>query len=132
MSGQEQPTMRALIVDDSRAIRAIIARTLKELGVAETFEAANGKDALAAMAAKGPFQLAMVDWNMPVMNGYEFLVEARTTVTSEVMKIIMCTTETEVEQVAKALSAGADEYVMKPFTKEAVQSKLEMLGLSGT
>ncbi len=124
--------MRALIVDDSRAIRAIIARTLKELGVAETFEAANGKDALAAMAAKGPFQLAMVDWNMPVMNGYEFLVEARTTVTSEVMKIIMCTTETEVEQVAKALSAGADEYVMKPFTKEAVQSKLEMLGLSGT
>ncbi len=124
--------MRALIVDDSRAIRAIIARTLKELGVAETVEAANGKDALAAMAAKGPFQLAMVDWNMPVMNGYEFLVEARTTVTSEVMKIIMCTTETEVEQVAKALSAGADEYVMKPFTKEAVQSKLEMLGLSGT
>ena len=123
--------MRVLIIDDSRAIRAIIKRTLGELGIAECVEAGNGKEALEQLAAKGPFQLAMVDWNMPVMNGHDFVKAARATVTSEAMKIVMCTTETEIEQVTKALEAGADEYVMKPFTKDAIQSKLEMLGLIG-
>jgi two-component system chemotaxis response regulator CheY len=121
--------MRALIIDDSRAIRAIIARTLKELGATETVEASNGREGLDKLAAHGPFQLAMVDWNMPVMNGYEFVVEARTKVDRDAMKIVMCTTETEVEQVTKALEGGADEYVMKPFTVDAIRSKLEMLGL---
>jgi two-component system, chemotaxis family, chemotaxis protein CheY len=123
--------MRALIIDDSRAIRAIIKRTLMELGAAECVEAGNGKEGLDQISAKGPFQLAMVDWNMPEMNGYDFVKAARETVPSDVMKIVMCTTETEVEQVSRALEAGADEYVMKPFTKEAIQSKLEMLGLVG-
>ena len=121
--------MRALIIDDSRAIRAIIARTLKELGVSECVEAGNGKEALIALAAKGPFSFAMVDWNMPEMNGLDFVVEARKNVPSDQMKIIMCTTETEIEQMTKAIEAGADEYLMKPFTKDAIQSKLEMLGL---
>ncbi len=123
--------MRALIIDDSRAIRAIITRTLTELGVSECVEAGNGKEALAALAAKGPFSFAMVDWNMPEMNGFDFVVEARKSVTSDQMKIIMCTTEIEIEQMTKAIEAGADEYVMKPFTKDAIQSKLEMLGLVG-
>ncbi len=123
--------MRALIIDDSRAIRAIIRRTLGELGIADCIEAGNGREGLTALAGQGPFGFAMVDWNMPEMNGYDFVVAARTTVPSDVMKIIMCTTETEIEQVTKALEAGADEYVMKPFTKEAIQSKLEMLGLVG-
>jgi two-component system, chemotaxis family, chemotaxis protein CheY len=123
--------MRALIIDDSRAIRAIIKRTLGELGVTEFAEAGNGKEGLAQLTDVGPFQLAMVDWNMPEMNGYDFVKAARASVSSDVMKIIMCTTETEVEQVSKALEAGADEYVMKPFTKDAIQSKLEMLGLIG-
>ena len=123
--------MRALIIDDSRAIRSIIARTLAEIGISETVQAGNGKEGLAALAAKGPFQLAMVDWNMPEMNGYDFVVEARKTVDHDAMKIVMCTTETEVEQVTKALEAGADEYVMKPFTTDAIRSKLEMLGLAG-
>ena len=69
--------MRVLIIDDSRAIRAIIGRTLRELGFTETIEAGNGKEGLAQLAAKGPFDLAMVDWNMPEMNGYEFLKAAR-------------------------------------------------------
>lgn len=123
--------MRVLIIDDSRAIRAIIKRTLAELGASECVEAANGKEGLAQLAAKGPFNLAMVDWNMPEMNGYEFVLEARKSVPSDTMKIVMCTTETEVEQVTRALEGGADEYVMKPFTKDAIQSKLEMLGLIG-
>lgn len=121
--------MRVLIIDDSRAIRAIIARTFKELGITETAEAGNGKEGLDRLRDQGPFQLAMVDWNMPVLNGLDFVTAARQTIPSEAMKIIMCTTETEVEQVMKALGAGADEYVMKPFTKEAIQSKLELLGL---
>ena len=124
--------MRALIIDDSRAIRAIIARTLRDLGVTETVEAANGQEALEKLRSAGPFQMAMVDWNMPVMNGYEFVKAARAEVSSEQMKIIMCTTETEIDQVSKALEAGADEYVMKPFTPETIQSKLDMLGLLGT
>ncbi|MCX8039277.1 MAG: response regulator [Planctomycetota bacterium] len=123
--------MRALVIDDSRAVRSVICRTLAELGFAECVQAGNGQEALAALEERGPFQLAMVDWNMPVMNGYDFVVAARTRISSEQMKIVMCTTETEAEQISKALAAGADEYVMKPFTKEAIQSKLEMLGLIG-
>lgn len=123
--------MRVLIIDDSRAIRAIIKRTMIELGASECVEAANGREGLLHLAERGPFSLAMVDWNMPEMNGYDFVCAARKTVPSDAMKIVMCTTETEVEQVTRALEAGADEYVMKPFTKEAVQSKLEMLGLVG-
>lgn len=123
--------MRVLILDDSRAIRAIIRRTLAELGATGFVEASNGKEGLAKLAAEGPFQLAMVDWNMPEMNGYDFVKAARATVPSEAMRIVMCTTETEIEQVSKALTVGADEYVMKPFTKDAIQSKLEMLGLIG-
>lgn len=123
--------MRVLIIDDSRAIRAIIKRTMAELGASECVEAGNGREGLRHLAEHGPFALAMVDWNMPEMNGYDFVCEARKSVASDVMKIVMCTTETEVEQVTRALEAGADEYVMKPFTKEAIQSKLEMLGLVG-
>lgn len=123
--------MRALVIDDSRAVRAVICRTLAELGITECVQAGNGQEALAALEAQGPFDLAMVDWNMPVMNGYDFVVEARRRVPSERMKIVMCTTETEIEQISKALAAGADEYVMKPFTKDAIQSKLAMLGLIG-
>jgi two-component system chemotaxis response regulator CheY len=121
--------MRALIIDDSRAIRAVIARTLKELGFEATVEAGNGAEALHALFAKGPFDLCMVDWNMPEKNGYEFVKEARAA--GATCKMVMCTTETEIEQVSKALEAGADEYVMKPFSKDAIQSKLEMLGLVG-
>lgn len=123
--------MRALIIDDSRAMRAIIVRILKDLGITDCVEAANGKEGLEALAAKGPFQLAMVDWHTPVMNGYEFLVAARALPAHAGMKIVMCTTETEVGHLNKALVAGADEYVMKPFTKDGLLSKLQLLGLLG-
>jgi two-component system chemotaxis response regulator CheY len=121
--------MRVLIVDDSRAVRAILARALAELGFADQAEAADGRQALAAIASRGPFDLAMVDWNMPVMDGLAFVEEARRTIPSERMRIVMCTTETEADQIAKALTAGADEYIMKPFTADALRSKLELLGL---
>lgn len=124
--------MRALIIDDSRAMRAIIRRMLHDLGVVDCAEAGNGEEALVALVASGPFDLAMVDWHMPVMDGYQFVQAVHATRAHAAMKILMCTTETEVGHMAKALEAGADEYVMKPFTKEAIQSKLQILGLIAT
>lgn len=123
--------MRVLIVDDSRAVRAILARALADLGFTDQAEAADGRQALAAVAGRGPFGLALVDWNMPVMDGLAFVEEVRRTIPSDAMRIVMCTTETEAEQIAKALTAGADEYIMKPFTADALRSKLELLGLLG-
>lgn len=119
--------MRVLIIDDSRAMRALLKAAIKPLG-AESVEAANGQEGLDRLAASGPFDLILVDWNMPVMNGLEFVANARPKVGPDV-KIVMVTTEVEMTQVAKALNAGADEYVMKPFTNEILRDKLSMLGV---
>jgi len=122
--------MRALIIDDSRAMRAIMRRALNELGIVDCVEAGNGQEALLALAAaSAPIGLAMVDWHMPVMDGLDFVKTVRATTPSAQLKIVMCTTETEIGHMVQALEAGADEYVMKPFTKEAIQSKLQILGL---
>jgi len=120
--------MRALVIDDSRAIRLILSRTLQELGFA-TLEAANGKEALTVLEREGPVELALVDWNMPEMNGLEFVQAARARPAWGSMRMMMVTTETEIERVVKALEAGADEYVMKPFTREVIAEKLAILGL---
>jgi two-component system chemotaxis response regulator CheY len=120
--------VKALIVDDSRAMRMIIGRTLKSLGF-EIVEAGNGREALDAIAASGPFAVALVDWNMPVMDGYEFVCTSRTNPANKDMLIMMVTTETEHSQVVRALLAGASEYLMKPFGPEAIAEKLALLGL---
>ena len=122
--------MRALVVDDSRAIRTIIGKILRELGF-EVLEACHGREGLDQMAS-GPVDLAMVDWNMPEMNGFEFLCAARANPAYSGTRILMVTTETEMSQVARALEAGADEYVMKPFTKDILIEKLQVVGLSPT
>lgn len=122
--------MRALVIDDSRAMRTILKSLLAELGF-QTAEAPDGKRALEVLAAQGPFDLCMVDWNMPEMNGYEFVKAARAIRANDHTRLLMCTTETEMSQVQKALEAGANEYVMKPFTKEVVRDKLAMLGVTG-
>jgi two-component system chemotaxis response regulator CheY len=121
--------MKALVVDDSRAIRGIVGGYLKELGF-DTLEASNGREALERLKDRGPVELAMVDWNMPEMNGYEFVCAVRKDNTHAEMKIVMVTTETEMAQMVKALTAGAQEYIMKPFTKEIVSDKLTLLGLT--
>ena len=120
--------MRALVIDDSRAARMAVARILLEIGI-ECDEAENGSQALEMLKKSGPFDLAMVDWNMPVMNGYELVREVRRNAALVDLKLIMVTTENELSQVVKALSAGANEYVMKPFTDEMILEKLELLGL---
>ena len=120
--------MRALIVDDSKAMRMIVGRSLKSLGI-EVVEACDGLDALERLKDSGQFDVALVDWNMPEMNGYEFICAVRADAAYSDLKLMMVTTEAEMSQVVKALEAGANEYVMKPFTKEMIQEKLQLLGL---
>lgn len=93
-------------------------------------EAGQGAEALDQLQQSGPLDLALVDWNMPVMTGYEFLQQIRAKREFDPMPIMMVTTETEMSQVQRALEAGANEYVMKPFTEEALREKLLLLGLA--
>jgi two-component system chemotaxis response regulator CheY len=123
---------KAMIVDDSRAIRMILRRILLEEGY-EVREAGNGDEALALMQAEpGAIRLALVDWNMPGMNGLELLKKLRLSHNSNSLKVIMVTTESEVGHMTSALEAGADEYVMKPFTKEMLREKLTFIGAAPT
>ena len=119
--------MRALIVDDSSAMRKIMGRILEKAGF-EIDLATDGRNALSVLSEIPMPQVALVDWNMPEMNGLEFVQNVRANGTYDAMKIMMVTTETESEQMISALEAGANEYTMKPFTKEAILEKLRMLG----
>lgn len=118
--------MRALVIDDSRAVRLIVRNILQEIGV-EVVEAANGADALAQMPRVPNLALILVDWNMPVMDGLAFVTAVRAQRIYDGVRIMMVTTETESEQVTRALTAGADEYLMKPFTKDVLVAKLKLL-----
>ncbi len=120
--------MKALVVDDSRATRTILRNALKEEGF-EVFEAGDGRQALEELKKIGIADLALVDWNMPVMNGYELICEVRSRKELDSMAIMMVTTESESSQVQRAIDAGANEYVMKPFTSEVLREKLLLLGL---
>jgi two-component system chemotaxis response regulator CheY len=120
---------RALVVDDSRTIRVILRRILAELGY-EVCEAGNGVEALQLIEAERPdLSLALLDWNMPEMNGLELLKQLRQNSALSALKVVMVTTEAELGHMVTALEAGANEYVMKPFTKEILQEKLEIIGM---
>ena len=120
--------MRAIVVDDSRAIRSILGNILKELGF-EVNDAKHGMEALEKLRQLGPHDLALVDWNMPEMGGLEFVKAARAMKDMTRMPIMMVTSESQISQVMAAIEAGANEYVMKPFTKEVILDKLNLLGL---
>jgi len=120
--------MLALVIDDSRVMRLILSRMLRELGM-DVAEAPDGLDALALFEGGLSPELVLVDWNMPRMTGIEFIVAVRQPPLSSTARLVMVTTETEVVQVLRALEAGADEYVMKPFTKDSILEKLQLLGL---
>jgi len=122
--------VRALIVDDSKTMRRIVAKVVKENGFETIVEAENGEEAMTRLRDSGadaPLQLALVDWNMPVMDGLSFVKAARAEGFSE-LPIIMITTEGSMEYVTRAIEAGANEYLMKPFTKESLRDKLVLLG----
>lgn len=119
--------MRALIVDDSRFVRGFLRGLLEERGI-ECEEAADGQAGLDKLNLSPAFDVALLDWNMPVMNGLEMLEHLRAEGFSQ-MKVMMVTTEAENDFILRALDAGADEYLMKPFDEEALGEKLAMLGL---
>ncbi len=118
--------MKALVVNDSRAMRTIIGQILKGIGF-EIVEAGNGKEGLERLGAGQLPRLAMVNWNMPEMNGLDFVKAVRRRPEFNAMRILMVTTETEMTRMAEALAQGVDEYVMKPFTKDVILQKLEQL-----
>ena len=119
---------KAMVIDDSRAIRMILSNMLVELGC-EVEAAVNGKDGFDKAAKGSDWTVFLVDWNMPEMTGLEFVREIRKDSRYEATRIMMVTTETEMTQVIRALDAGANEYVMKPFTKDMIAEKLRMLGV---
>ncbi len=119
----------ALVIDDSRAIRMILGRTLNRFGY-EVFSASNGREALELIGQRGlNLSVILVDWNMPEMNGLEFVKTLRANPKFSRVPLMMVTTETEIEQMYRALEAGANEYVMKPFTDEVIADKLRILGV---
>ena len=120
--------MRALIVDDSRFVRGFVRGLLEPKGFA-CEEAADGQAALELLRGEKTFDLALVDWNMPVMNGLDMLQHLRAEGFTGI-KVMMVTTEAENDFIVRALEAGADEYLMKPFDGEAMTEKLAMLGLA--
>jgi len=120
--------MHALIVDDSRAIRTIVGRLVRELGF-EVVEAHDGKHALTQLEAHPHVSLALVDWNMPELDGFGLIQAIRASRRWDGVKIVMVTTESEAPQMARAMAAGANQYVTKPFTKDDLLSKLALIGI---
>lgn len=121
--------MRALIVDDSRFVRGFLRGLLEARGV-ECEEAGDGQAGLARLHDGSAYDLALLDWNMPVMGGLEMLKQMRAEGFRST-KVMMVTTEAENEFIVQALEAGADEYLMKPFGEDALEEKLVMLELDG-
>ena len=123
-------TVHAIVIDDSSAMRRILRRIVSQFGF-EVCEAANGREALDVLEASDPLpDLALIDWNMPEMNGLEFIHAVRQDPRYSRLTLLMVTTESEQSQIVRALAAGAHEYLIKPFTADAVAEKLELLGLT--
>jgi two-component system, chemotaxis family, chemotaxis protein CheY len=120
---------KAMVIDDSKAIRMILTRSLNKLGY-EVCTAVDGKEALAILDEQSPkLAFLLVDWNMPEVSGLEFIQRMRLMPSYADVPLMMVTTETEVDQMVLALEAGANEYVMKPFTDEIIADKLRLMGV---
>ena len=118
---------RCLVVDDSRVIRKVARRILEDMRF-EIEEAADGMEALQACRRRMP-DAVLLDWAMPVMSGIDFLKQLRSDPGGDGPTVVFCTTENDVEKIAEALKAGADEYMMKPFDGDILHSKFAEAGL---
>jgi two-component system chemotaxis response regulator CheY len=116
-----------LIVDDSRVVRKVARRILEDLEF-EIEEAADGKLALEACQRRLP-DVVLLDWNMPVMNGLEFLIELRQLPGGDRPIVVFCTTENDIAHIQAAIGAGANEYIMKPFDSDIIHAKFAQVGL---
>jgi two-component system chemotaxis response regulator CheY len=123
----ERAVKTCLVVDDSRVIRKVARRALEDIGF-EIAEAADGMEALAWCRAAMPDAI-LLDWNMPVMNGLEFLQRLRQEPGGDTPVVVFCTVENRVENIRLALDTGADEYIMKPFDGEIIAAKFAEAGL---
>ncbi|MEX5720806.1 response regulator [Geodermatophilus maliterrae] len=121
-------TVRALVIDDSRAMRRIVTGILGDLGY-ETRQAGHGQEALDVLHEGWAPDLCTIDWNMPVMDGLQFVHAVRANPDWRTVSLVMVTSESEHGQIVRALAAGAHEYVIKPFTADALRDKLALLGL---
>ena len=119
--------MLALIIDDSRAMRRILRQIVEPLGF-QIAEAGNGVEGLRRLAEHRETELVLVDWNMPEMNGIDFVKVVRSDPRNRQIKVVMVTTETEPSKMARALMMGVDEFIMKPFTPDVVFDKLQLIG----
>ena len=120
--------MRALVIDDSHAMRSILTGILGEIG-SEVVQAEDAEMASEILESDHDFDFALVDWNLPAMSGLDLVREVRALAAADDIRLMMVTTETELERVTQALEAGADEYIMKPFDKEMLLEKLALLGV---
>ena len=120
--------MLALVVDDSRAMRLVLKKIMNDVGF-EVSEAGDGSEALIRLKQLDSVDLMLVDWNMPVMDGLEFVRAVRKDQSYDEVPVMMVTTEDGMDKIVEALEAGANEYVMKPFTSETIIEKLEILGI---
>ncbi|HEV1999035.1 MAG TPA: response regulator [Xanthobacteraceae bacterium] len=118
---------RCLIIDDSSVIRKVARRILESFDFSIS-EASDGRQALDACMKLMPDAI-LLDWNMPVMDGYEFLRALRAMPGGDRPKVVFCTTENDLAHIARAMHAGADEYIMKPFDREIVEAKFQEVGL---
>lgn len=123
--------MQALIVDDSKTIRLILRKYLGKIGF-DVVEATDGLDGMARLLDMSQADLVLVDWNMPNMSGVDFVRAVRAIRQYDNLPLVMVTTNTEVNHIAVALQAGANEYIMKPFTQDVIREKLALLGLLKT
>jgi two-component system chemotaxis response regulator CheY len=119
--------MRALVVDDSGAIRSYLRRILSAHGF-NVLEAKDGLEGLERLQALDGVDLVLMDWNMPVMSGIELLLRLRSDPTFNDVCVMMVSSETDIAELTYALDAGANDYVMKPFTSEMISEKLQLLG----
>ena len=117
-----------LVIDDSRVIRKVSRHILETLDFTVD-EAENGREGLDRCMQSMP-DVILLDWNMPVMSGIEFIVQLRQREGGDKPKVVFCTTENDVAHIREAISAGADEYVMKPFDHETLQIKLQLVGFA--
>lgn len=118
---------KCLVVDDSKVVRMVARKILEGLGF-EILEAADGREAL-ERCCNGMPDAVLLDWNMPIMNGIEFLREMRARPGGDAPVVVFCTTENDMEHIREALSAGANEYIMKPFDSELIEAKFSQTGL---
>jgi len=117
-----------LLVDDSRAVRLAASKIVESLGF-KALEAGDGQEALDVLHENPQTDVVLLDWNMPVMDGLEFLQTIRADSQLPQPIVVMCTTENDMSQIVKAMQAGANEYIMKPFTEEIVCEKFSQVGL---